>query len=435
MLTSVHLQPNNVLYFSEIYPSISGQKKPSSLNTDMSDYYHSNSSSPSGLDIDFDFSQPLNNCPKPPSRGYGLLPRPCVFTSRAKNTIYQAGGALDKEGHLSIFLTGTLPASTPAAYEVLSMYSAYVLKRIKTKISQIASKRGSEYFYLSVWEYQQRGALHLHICLSSPCEDFLQENLLLWKIYWIKMLKKVEELSSVPLLSAPDGYQFSFDQIQAPAQKTISGVTSYLAKYLSKDSSKNIKSSVEESRSRRSTFFSPGRWFSKSASVKALIAKHSACFVENASIYNGKIMSFLNDNLIPFDLKEIRRPYSDKISYRLIIPEQSFGLVFDFMTACQSPLRNLVDNVSAFLVKGFALLRQNFADVLESVRHMGLPCDRVYDYPSLLRSLDFLSVQQLAVYALWRSGLVASPYDEVKQLLLQNNLLNLLTPSLDCVIL
>lgn len=427
MLTSVRLQPNNVLYFKEVYPSVSGQKDPAQVNTDMSDFYHSNSAPGFPLDIDFEFQQPLNNCPKLPSRGYGLLPRPCIFTSRSKDTIYQSGGALDKENCPSIFLTGTLPASTPAAYEVLAMYSSYILNRIKTKISQIAARRGCEYYYLSVWEYQQRGALHLHICLSSPCEDFLQENLLLWKIYWIKMLKKVEELSSVPLLSAPDGYQFSFDQIQAPAQKTISGVTSYLAKYLSKDSSKNIRSSVNSSRSGRSTFFSPGRWFSKSRNIKALIDRHSACFTEDSPIFGGKVISFLNDNSIPFDYKEITRPYTNKISYRLIIPSEFHQLILDYMNSLSTRSRNIFTPVSSLLVRGSFLLKQNFPDILESIRHLGLSLDGVFDYSSLCSKFSSVFRQRLCAFSLWRSGIVDASYDDVKFMVHEGDLLDLLT--------
>lgn len=433
MLTSVHLQPNNVLYFKEIYPSKSGQKDSRHISTDMSDFYHSNSSEDLGsaLDIDFEFQQPLNNS-NLPRRGYGLLPRPCMFTSRAKDTIYQSGGALDKTDCTTIFLTGTLPASTPAAYETLASYSAYILNRLKTKINQISKKRDAEYYYLSVWEFQQRGALHLHICISSPQKDFLQELLLLWKIYWVKLLKKVEDLSSIPLLSAPDGYKFSFSQIQAPAQLSTSGVASYLAKYLSKDSSKVIKDSVNLSRSRRANFFSPGRWFSKSSNVKALISRHSVCVTEDSPIYAGSVFNHLIEENIPFEFKEIRRPYTDKLSYRLIIPSESFDSVKLFMLSLSCSLPTIRISPSLFsprFLEGARLLKHNFLDFLESIRHMGLPLSRVYDYSSFLRNTTFSEKQGFYLYQLWRSGFIHTSYEQVQSLLRENKLTDLLNFS------
>lgn len=435
MLTSVHLQPNNVLYFKEVYPSISGQKDKKIINTDTSDFYHFNSASlvsGSELDIDFEFSQPLNNSTefRIPRRGYGLLPRPCLFTSKAKDTIYQAGGAMDKAGLSSVFLTGTLPASTDASYEVLAMYTSYINKRIKTKFGQISARRSVDYYDLSVWEYQQRGALHLHICVASASEEFLQEILLLWKIYWIKILSKVEQLSLVPLLSAPDGYRFSFHQIQAPAQRTTSSVTAYLAKYLSKDSSKVIEKSVNLSRSKKQTFFSPGRWFSKSRNVKALISRSSSVYTEDSPIYGNKVMKFMCDRNIPFDLKEIKRPYTDKLSYRLIFPPEYHETISQYMGSLNrqaQPLSDKLTLVSSIYIHGARIFKENFTDFLESIRFFGMPYHGVYDYASFVRKTTSSQKKEAYLYVLWRSGFISASVDFVRNLISLNNLTQLLT--------
>lgn len=430
MLVTSTFQPNNVILIRETYPSLSGQKEKKPFVQIDPDYYHSNFPSlplGSGLDIDFEFQQPLNNsCPSP---GYGSLPTPVRFTSRCKNTLMQSGGALEKEQIPSLFLTGTLPASTQDAYKTIASYTSYILNRIKTKFRQIQARRNCDSHWLSVWEYQKRGALHLHVCIASCDLDYLQELLLLWKIYWIKILEKVEQLSTTSLLSAPDGYRFSYHQIQAPAQLTKKSVNQYLAKYLSKEESKRINSAKSLM---PSTFFAPGRWLSVSRSIKKLISRNTIKYHERVeTIYNSTLFNHLVTKIPGIQVKEIKRPYSNRVSVRIVVPAGFYpALCSSFSSPPALAAEKEGVSYSSQLITGYRYILSNFSDFYHSATYNGIVLDGIYDLESFYRRMDKSTLKLMYIYAYWRSNPFC-PIAVVRSYIHQNNLENLLTDFSD----
>ena len=172
--------------------------------------------------------------------GFGLLPKPTVFTKLGKRTILRCGGALDKAGipkESMVFLTGTLPGGTDEAMRSLAEWSGYIVHRLKAWVNyRVDSKLD---FYC--WEWQKRGALHLHYMVVIEDEANRKYVLREFKAEWCRLLAKVGELSGTDLFLREDGYSHreNLDNVQAYAQEVRSSCAAYMAKYVSKSGSKD----------------------------------------------------------------------------------------------------------------------------------------------------------------------------------------------------
>lgn len=222
---------------------------------------------------------------RPKSKVSGLhLPRKKSFTRSAKQTLLSAGGALEKEGFKPedfYFFTGTLPGSTPQAMRELARYSRFALNRLKQSL-----RDEKIYLTLNCWEWQKRGALHLHLVYVCECPvqgEFLQKKL---KENWYDILDDISERSGQNLYRKNGFTSYTRDSL--PVQKygtrivrceskPGSSPVAYLAKYLGKgfSSSKSDNETVTES----SQVFYPSSWWSISDKVRDLIEKYSCAYI------------------------------------------------------------------------------------------------------------------------------------------------------------
>lgn len=207
-------------------------------------------------------SLPPNSKTKRYSTGYGSLPeKPTKFGLNAKRTVLRSGGALEKSSIPSecLFLTGTLPGSTEDSFRAIACYSAYLVNGLKAWISNyIPSKLD---FY--VWEYQRRGALHLHYCIHAPdtiAREFILKN---FKAWWVGILHKIGEKSNCDLFKRNSSYSHRSDEskVRARAEVCRKSPARYLAKYLTK--------SIHPKRG-NARFFTPSRWFGVSRPLTAI---------------------------------------------------------------------------------------------------------------------------------------------------------------------
>lgn len=198
------------------------------------------------------------------SAGYGDLPsKPTTFGLNAKRQLIRAGGALEKSAppEECLFLTGTLPGSTEDAFKAIAAYSGYIVNSLKAWIAtRVKSKLD---FYC--WEYQKRGALHLHYCVHCPDgtdRDFILNGFRSW---WISVLSRVGELGRCDLFRKNSGKTWLSDlsKVRAVAEICRKSPARYLAKYLS-------KSAAPKRGSARA--FTPSRWWGTSRPLKSLLA-------------------------------------------------------------------------------------------------------------------------------------------------------------------
>lgn len=185
--------------------------------------------------------------------GYGGLPRFQKFSRYGRNQILRAGGALQKKvgKEKCLFLTLTHPGSTKVSMEVLASYSGMAVKMFQSWLSNHIPSKMSIY----TWEWQKRGALHLHFVLA--CEDrekgeWIRSQL---KAEWIRILDKICIESGKDLYAKNMGFSWANNKevVKVDAQWCEHDVAGYLSKYVSKATQNNKILSHKH--------FCPSRWY------------------------------------------------------------------------------------------------------------------------------------------------------------------------------
>lgn len=208
-----------------------------------------------------DITSKLSGVERP---GFGGLPRPTKFGNNARRTISRCAGVFTLDGippGQFLFLTGTIPGSTAPAFEAVARWSSWIVKTIKTWLSD----RGALGAYsIYVWEFQRRGALHIHYCVQVE-DPLIRERVLReWRDRWASILDGVSERASVDVWARKSGGTWATNKrvVQADAQIVEKSVGAYLSKYLSKSAPTNQSKGGEEQ-----TFHGPVRWWGAARSL------------------------------------------------------------------------------------------------------------------------------------------------------------------------
>lgn len=182
------------------------------------------------------------------------------FTNRARQTLLNAGAILDKcsPGN-SIFFTATLPGDTDEAKEMLSILSGVVANRFTQWIRD--NFPGREWLY--VWEWQKRGALHLHMCIASRSPQ--EAAIIGWNLrrVWLCILADIEDSTGVHMFRNKEGVDHRGGKLShaCRADTLSTGAACYVAKYTTKGFAAGKGASNHY----------PGRWYAVSASLRRLI--------------------------------------------------------------------------------------------------------------------------------------------------------------------
>lgn len=194
--------------------------------------------------------------------GYGRALDKRNFTSLAKRRLREFGALID-QGALEnvVFLTGTLPGSTPAAMGAVAQWSSWVVSRL----AQWFRDRFPGCLYFGVWEFQRRGALHLHVCVRTANSTEARKLKQSWKRRWLGLLDGVENRSGVDIFEKQKGGSWKFSRwiVRTDAQTVVKSVARYLSKYTSKGSVK----------ARNAQVFSPARWWFASQTLSKTAAE------------------------------------------------------------------------------------------------------------------------------------------------------------------
>lgn len=185
--------------------------------------------------------------------GYGSVGRQSAFSNYARQQILRCGGALEHlyQPEQCLFLTMTLPGSTEAAKLAIAEWSAYLVDTFKSWLSKRVQSRHEMY----VWEWQRRGALHLHYVIGCPDKAVGEEIRQSLRGQWIRLLDNVCEKSGVDVYAKNAGFSHKHNKgvVRVDAQWCEKSVAAYLSKYVSKESRKN--------RNRVNKKYYPSRWY------------------------------------------------------------------------------------------------------------------------------------------------------------------------------
>lgn len=194
--------------------------------------------------------------------GFGKLATRAGFSKVARRLIREAGGIVDTQAKSRvIFLTGTLPGSTREAVSALAAWSGWAVQTVKQWVRDFAP--GSLYF--GVWEYQRRGALHLHLCIAAPTTVAARQLKQRWKNRWLRILDAISRRSKVDLYGRENGDTWATRKwvTRTDAQSVEKSVAKYLSKYLSKGSAAT----------RSGCAIPPSSWYFLSKSLRLEIAR------------------------------------------------------------------------------------------------------------------------------------------------------------------
>jgi hypothetical protein len=228
-------------------------------------------------------------------RGYGKDNLPKQFSRHTAQKIRESGAVVDRlcggDPSQARVITLTLPANTVRAFQVLARYSAYIINRLFQKV-----RRQSNIFnWFFVWEYQKRGALHLHICLQTEDKKtgYDAGNELITD--WYQILEDLENKTSVQMFAQPNkGFckvqKFEAKCLNQEMRKSCGG---YFSKYASKANKTPSNSYVK----RFSVLYPVSRFFGSSDTIKELIKQLS---IEGLLTVTEENINDVKNNLIQY---------------------------------------------------------------------------------------------------------------------------------------
>jgi hypothetical protein len=211
--------------------------------------------------------------------GFGGVPRATKFGNNGRRTISRCAGAIERQGIPTrelVFLTGTIPGSTEEAFDAVAMYSSWTVKATKTWLSDMGVNSN---YSLYVWEFQKRGALHLHYCVHVPDAAMRRMVLRGWKGRWTACIDYISKESGVDCWERGKGFTWATNKsvIQADAQLVTKSVGSYLSKYLSK-----FQGRIRRRKRSSAPWLCPVRWWGCSRPLLALMRSMSLEFEREA---------------------------------------------------------------------------------------------------------------------------------------------------------
>ena len=287
------------------------------------------------------------------------------LTSKAKLALREAGSILDRDYKDNIYLvTMTLPSDGRKQFELLARYSGYVIDRLQRLFRNIP---GLQYYY--VWEFQKRGALHLHYAVAHSNPDTAFKAARIMRTQFYKVLRDIGSEHNIDMFASrtasggtwankPKQWQWSIDKI-------TKSVTGYLSKYLSKGSMGFTEA------------FYPARWWGcctslrqkvKACKIEITIAELPNDIARNAFYHFCEFFSDLNPALVlPYE-NHIHNTYlsNDVDGFDVRLPASSllmsiWGCNFYFNPDNWSDLYNVLSGHFGDAASNFALHIGEFA--------------------------------------------------------------------------
>ena len=191
--------------------------------------------------------------------GWGHLSKPTKFTRNARHRLLEAGAVVDAACGLNAWeITCTVPGSGNDVFRAVAASTGWIMN----ELTQLTRRAKCKYWFY-VWEYQKRGALHIHFLIADPQEDLGELGKRLESRWWalLQLLSKKLNLdlfrksAKVTWKSKPWKWQSHV----APIKKSVAA---YFSKYAGKGSNDgSTKGGLQ-------MVGTPSRWWGSSARVK-----------------------------------------------------------------------------------------------------------------------------------------------------------------------
>lgn len=226
----------------------------------------------SAVEAELGYNAKLQDCENfvfskvPRARGMRL-------TGYAAHSLREAAAILEREyGKEVLFITVTLPGSTREAMDTLAKESSGIRNAYLQCFRDAVDQKNSEHDHIQsfaagsgtgeifgptgtaggaaaswracyVWEYQKRGALHLHLVIGVGDAALQQVFMQSAKRWWVKTLRHYSKKTGVDLFAKKDGGSWKGAHLRycCKVEKVRKSVGRYMAKYLSKDARRMVE--------------------------------------------------------------------------------------------------------------------------------------------------------------------------------------------------
>ena len=231
---------------------------------------------------------------RPKPAPFSRLNKPKSFTKESGQKLRESGAAMsiacDGQHRRCREVTLTLPANTKEAFRALAANTNYAVNRLFQPIRRDWSTNALWFF---VWEYQKRGALHLHIALYDDSEDECERMANVLIEQWHKVLVDVGDRANCCMFTAKQGdrctIRSNHQNHTAPIEKDIA---CYFSKYAGKTESKN---------NWYCKAYPISRFWGSSKTIKAIVKANSAEFkcdsLSNSDLANENMTGIISDLL------------------------------------------------------------------------------------------------------------------------------------------
>ena len=195
------------------------------------------------------------------------------FGAKQGQKLRESGAAIDllmtQQGGAARIITLTLVGDTKEAFECLAANSGYAINRLFQSVRRNAPDCKNWFF---VWEYQKRGALHLHICLWHEKPNMAARLGVKIVQSWYKILQDIQSQTGIDMFIRRDRKTYTpkrkWQSRNEPMRKSAGG---YFSKYASKASNKEERKYIYHLAQK----YPPSRFWGSSQSVKNIIKENS----------------------------------------------------------------------------------------------------------------------------------------------------------------
>lgn len=156
--------------------------------------------------------------------------RRLALSRYGRRQVLRSGSCFDSSEQTErLLLTGTLPGSSIKAFKALSEYSTYASKTLTNWLTRRSPGCAWQY----VWEYQKRGALHIHLVVEVPLSvsGYIKAH---FKDEWNRVLRAICTKSGVNLYAKTEKYSHPDQKTQADVTICTREPSRYISKYLTK---------------------------------------------------------------------------------------------------------------------------------------------------------------------------------------------------------
>ena len=195
--------------------------------------------------------------------GWGFASQPTKFTRNARHRLLEGGAIVDKDcGKDAYEVTLTCPGDTQEAKDAIALWSGWLMDRLLREV-----RRAKCLYWFYVWEFQQRGALHIHLLVAG--QQALTKGIAQSLEYqWWELLWELSEKTGIDIFRKNEKWSWKYrpDKWQSHCQPIQKSVAAYFSKYASK-SANQIPAAIGKKAPK-----CPSRWWGCSSHLKNQIA-------------------------------------------------------------------------------------------------------------------------------------------------------------------